>query len=98
MKSLIGNGWRRAGGAVWLVAFATALGWLVYAYGASAGLTERHQQITAFLLLAVIALLVQTIPRALALMKARRSVERQKGDGVFPPEESSSNPDRKSVV
>ncbi len=97
MKSLIGNGWRRAGGAVWLVAFAAALGWLVYAYGARVGLTERHQQITAFLLLAVIALLVQTIPRALALMKARRSVERQKGDGVFPPEESSSNPETKKL-
>jgi type VI secretion system protein ImpL len=97
MKSLIGNGWRRAGGAVWLVAFAAALGWLVYAYGARVGLTERHQQITAFLLLVVIALLVQTIPRALALMKARRSVERQKGDGVFPPEESSSNPETKKL-
>lgn len=97
MKSLIGNGWRRAGGAVWLVAFAAALGWLVYAYGARVGLTERHQQITAFLLLAVIALLVQTIPRALALMKAHRSVERQKGDGVFPPEESSSNPETKKL-
>ena len=97
MKSLIGNGWRRAGGAVWLVAFAAALGWLVYAYGARVGLTERHQQITAFLLLAVIALLVQTIPRALELMKARRSVERQKGDGVFPPQESSSNPETKKL-
>ena len=97
MKSLIGNGWRRAGGAVWLVAFAAVLGWLVYAYGASAGLTERHQQITAFLLLVMIALLVQTIPRALALMKARRSVERQKGDGVFPPQESSSNPETKKL-
>ncbi|MFP3848188.1 ImcF-related family protein [Pseudomonas sp. W5-01] len=97
MKSMIGNGWRRAGGAVWLVAFAAALGWLVYTYGATVGLTERHQQITAFLLLMVIVLLVQTLPRALALMKARRSVERRQGDGVFPPEESSSTSDTKKL-
>lgn len=97
MKSLIGNGWRRAGGAVWLVAFAAALGWLVYTYGARVGLTQRHQQITAFLLLMVIALLVQTLPRALALMKHRRSVERRQGDGVFPPEESSSDPENKKL-
>ena len=37
MKSLIGNGWRRAGGAVWLVAFEEALVWLVYAYGERVG-------------------------------------------------------------
>ncbi|MCF7536034.1 type VI secretion protein VasK [Pseudomonas sp. P2652] len=97
MKYLIGNGWRRAGGAVWLVAFAAALGWLVYTYGVRVGLTERHQQITAFLLLMVIALLVQTLPRALALMKSRLSVERRQGDGVFPPEESSSTPDTKKL-
>lgn len=97
MKSLIGNGWRRAGGAVWLIALAAALGWLIYTYGARVGLTERHQQITAFLLLMVIALLVQTFPRALALMKSRLSVERRQGDGVFPPEESSSTPETKKL-
>lgn len=97
MKSMIGNGWRRAGGAVWLVAFAAALGWLIYTYGARVGLTESHQQITAFLLLMVIALLVQILPRALALMKNRWSVERRQGDGVFPPEESSSTPESKKL-
>jgi type VI secretion system protein ImpL len=97
MKSLIGNGWRRAGGAVWLIAFAAALGWLTYTYGARVGLTERYQQIMVFLLLMVIALLVQTIPRALALIKNRRSVERRQGDGVFPPAESSSTSEIKKL-
>jgi type VI secretion system protein ImpL len=78
------NSWRHAGAAVWIIALAAALGWVIWGYGERLGLVESHHKLFAFLLVIAITVVGYLAPRLLVHLKRQSHREQGQAKKVYP--------------
>ena len=81
------NSWRRAGGAIWIIALLTLLAWLIWRFGERVGLVENHHKLLAFLLIICVAAVGYVLPQLLAYLKQQSHREKGRADNVYAPSE-----------
>ena len=78
------NGWRFMGAAVWSVALVVALAWAIWTFAEPLGLLERYQQLFAFLLALLVAVLAFFTPRLMVHLKQLGYLKAGLVNTVFP--------------